>query len=225
MIRGKYLRERKAMRIKRRFKFLVVITIMLIIYKIVCDSFSLYESQAESNANIDIAFFLVNDRYGIKKPNEESYEYTKRINIANLKPGDSAEYTILISNYAFFNEDGEKIDELTGTTEGFSKAVADTDIEYDLKIRATTNLPLKYEFYTGDTMNPIGNNITHERDDKMYFYNIFEINNEELLFDDEGTQDIYKLKITFPDECKDSKYQDIIEYIEISINTEQKIEN
>ena len=63
MIRGKYLRERKAMRTKRRIKLLVAITIVLIVYRILCDSFSLFESQATSDTNIDIAFFLVEDNY------------------------------------------------------------------------------------------------------------------------------------------------------------------
>lgn len=221
MIRGKYLRERKAMRVRRRFKVLVAITIILIIYKILSDSFSLYESQAISDANIDIAFFLVNDRYSVTKE-DGSYEYTKRVNIADLKPGDSKDYTIWISNYAFFNEAGERSD---FDKEGFSKVVADTNIEYKLTIRATTNLPLEYKFYTGDTEEEMVKSITQEKTDEIYFYNIFTTETKKLKFNDDGQQDTYKLEIKFPEEYKDAKYQDIIEYIEVSIDAKQIVKN
>lgn len=222
MIRGKYLRERKAIKFKRRFKLLVAITIVLIVYRILCDSFSLFESQANSDNNIDIAFFLVNDRYSISKE-DGSYEYTKRVNITDLKPGDSKTYKIWISNYAFLNENEDSIELFEENSEGKKKVIADTNIEYTLKIRATTNLPLEYKL--GSKEENVKKDITPEVGG-IYFYNIFTVENRKLTIENaEGEQDTYELEITFPEEYKDAKYQDIIEYIEVSIDAKQIVEN
>ena len=59
MIRGKYLRERKAIRFKRRIKLIVCMLILVILHKIIFSSYSLYESEANSNLNIDAAFFVL----------------------------------------------------------------------------------------------------------------------------------------------------------------------
>ena len=141
MIRGKYLRERKPMRTKRRIKLLVAITIVLIVYRILCDSFSLFESQATSDTNIDIAFFLVEDNYDY--PNKE---YSKRVNIADIEPGETKDYTISVSNFTYLDEEGNKVD----PDEKYLKC-ADTNIKYTLKVRTTTNLPLEYN----DNISPV----------------------------------------------------------------------
>lgn len=236
MIRGKYLRERKAMRTKRRVKFIVIVTIILIIYRILCDSFSLFESQATSNANIDIAFFLVNDQYGIANVTKDETgndivgktEYVKSIKITDIKPGETKEYTIWVSNYAFFDDDGNQVE---SNAEGKNKKVADTNIEYTLNIKTTTNLPLEYKLATVTGATKLNTENSIERQDTpdsdgMYFQKIFS-DTKKLEFNknedgiDEGQQDTYKLIITFPEEYKAAKYQDIIEYIEVSIYSEQ----
>lgn len=239
MIRGKYLRERKAMRIKRRFKFLVVVTIILIIYKILCDSFSLFESQATSDANIDIAFFLVNDRYSISSTDETSEgatPYTRSIKIADIQPGDTKEYTIWVSNYGFYDANGQLLE--SDHVEGAEKKVADTNIKYNINIKTTTNLPLEYKLTTttGVTEERTETTILRESEspsdtDGMYFKNIYSANEKKLLFNNnsegiaQGQQDTYKLQVTFPNEgeWKDARYQDIVEYIEVSIDAEQII--
>lgn len=235
MIRGKYLRERKAMRIKRRFKFLVVVTIILIIYKILCDSFSLFESQATSNANIDIAFFLVNDQYYIADVDEDGNakgtKRTENIKIADIKPGESKDYTIWVSNYGYFDSNGQQVE----SDKDGEKRVADTNIEYTLNIKTTTNLPLKYELLTTTGLNNEKTTNVIERqaevgNDGMYFKSIFS-GSKKLDFnvDDQGIshgqQDTYRLRVTLPEKYKDAKYQDIIEYIEVSIDAKQIINN
>ena len=88
MIRGKYLRERKGIRFKRRVKIVMTIFVLLLVHRIVFNSFSLYESNATTDANIEVAYFLLDDTY------EE-----KTIMLEDMKPGDTKEVDISISNY------------------------------------------------------------------------------------------------------------------------------
>ena len=88
MIRGKYLRERKGIRFKRRVKIVMTIFVLLLVHRIVFNSFSLYESNATTDANIEVAYFLLDDTY------EE-----KTIMLEDMKPGDTKEVDNSISNY------------------------------------------------------------------------------------------------------------------------------
>ena len=63
MIRGKYLRGRKAIRTKKRLRFMLTILVLFLAYKVLFNSYSLYESQAESDAQVDVAFFILKDEY------------------------------------------------------------------------------------------------------------------------------------------------------------------
>lgn len=217
MIRGKYLRERKAMRIRRRVKFLVGITIILTIYRVLFDSYSLYESKATSDANIDIAFFVVNDMYQIADAGSTVYEDVRRIDIADLNPGDSKKYKISVANYAYLDENGYKTDVRTDKI-----VCSDVNIKYDLKIRTTTNLPLEYEIRRVLDRREIDRKISRdiEEKDSIYFRDIFETKEQKMPY---GTEklDEYELTITYPKEYNDAKYQGIIEYIEVSIDAEQ----
>ena len=211
MIRGKYLRERKAMRTKRRIKLLTAITIVLIVYRILCDSFSLFESQATSDTNIDIAFFLVEDNYDY--PNKE---YSKRVNIADIEPGETKDYTISVSNYAYFNSEGEKVVPGEGT-----EICEDTNIKYTLKVRTTTNLPLKYNFSVGGSEYKLESERLQEDNGIIFHEYTFK---ENILNYTQNQIDSYKLSITFPEAGeKNADYQGMIEYIEVSIDAEQVV--
>lgn len=202
MIRGKYLRERKAIRVKRRCKFLIVLAIILTIYRILSDSYSLFESEASSAAEIDVAFFAVEDNYE-----------SNLINLGDFEPGHSEEYLFSVANY--ITKDGETY-------------IAETNIDYTLTIRATTNLPLEYELYIGESSelgeNKAKNDDINQDEDNTYFKKIIE---------DTGTFELnkkaiktYKLVITYPDDeqYKSVDYQNIIECVEISVDSHQKVD-
>ena len=196
MIRGKYLRERKAIRFKRRIKFILSITIILILYKIIFSSFSLYESEASSDANLDVAYFRLNDEYE-----------TKVISLEDMVPGETKTCTFNISNYTLNNGEEE---------------ITETDMEYTLKIRTTTNLPLEYELTKS---YDDGEEVTIETitdDDGTYFKKILD---ETGTFTcDQGYTNTYNLTVTFPSTCDNIMYQNIIECIEISVEARQIIE-
>lgn len=217
MIRGKYLRERKAIRVKRRIKLLIALTIILVLYKIIFSSYSLYESEASSDAEIDVAFYLVNDEYE-----------TKTITLNDMLPGDTQYCKFQISN--FYIDD-------TGT-----QILSETDMKCDLKIRTTTNLPLKYELYVDQdiTNNNLVNKLDTEELKKGHwdeYDTIFKYlvdKNETPERKEQGITDsidfsytqalsrTYIIKVTFPEaECKSYEYQNIMECIEISIDSHQ----
>ncbi len=196
MIRGKYLRERKAIRFKRRIKFLISITIIFILYKIVFGSFSLYESEANSDANLDVAYFRLNDEYE-----------TKVISLDDMLPGDTRTCTFNISNY---------------TLNGEIEEVSETDMEYTLKIRTTTNLPLEYELTKSYDDGEETTIETITDDDGTYFKKILD---ESGTFKcDQGYTNTYNLRVTFPSSCDNVKYQNVIECIEISVEAKQIID-
>lgn len=220
MIRGKYLRERKAIRVKRRIKLLVALTILLVLYKIIFNSYSLYESEASSNAEIDVAFYLL----------EEQYE-TKTISLKDMLPGDTQYCKFSIANF-YVDDTGKEV-------------TSETDLQCDLKLRTTTNLPLEYELYIDqdtDSQNLVNRLDTEELERGRWdeYNTIFKYlvdKNETEDRKQEGITDsidfsyetplsrTYIIKVTFPEECKSYEYQNIMECVEISIDSHQVIDD
>lgn len=200
MIRGKYLRERKAIRTKKRLRFMLTILVLFLAYKVLFNSYSLYESQAESDAQVDVAFFILKDEY-----------QTKTIALNKMLPGDPAQsISFSIANYE--------------TVDGESH-ITETDMEYTLKIRTTTNLPLTYRLYKvneSNTTNKIEELQVVQDVNNTYFYKLYEETGEF----DYGIEQMntYRLEIEFPGTYKDVKYSNIIEAIEISVEGKQVID-
>lgn len=216
MIRGKYLRERKAIRFKRRIKLLICLLIVMILYKIVFSSYSLYESEANSTFEAEVAFFVLEDT-----------NLTKTVTLDDLQPGETTSCSFSIANYITESDDSSEVGK-----------IAETDIIYNLTIKTTTNLPLEYELYLNDNpstnssaVDLIDGNYSYIQDsDDTYFNKIFEYENT-FKHDVEYT-DTYILVITFPkgttedpDVYMNYTYQDIMDAIEISVDAKQIIDD
>lgn len=222
MIRGKYLRERKAIRFKRRIKLLICLLILFVLHRIIFSSYSLYESKANSNLDIDVAFFVLsNENLG------------HLITLDDLVPGEDTSCSFSIAN--FLTE--EYVDEKDGQTKTRQRT-AETDIKYKLTIRTTTNLPLEYELYIND--NPLENATAKEQinggeeinqdEHNTYFNKLIEYEN--TFVHEKPTTDTYILKVKFPkgstpggEEYTQYTYQNIIDAIEISVDAEQMVDN
>lgn len=219
MIRGKYLRERKAIRFKRRVKLLICMLIVTLLYKIIFSSYSLYESEANSVFQADVAFFVL-----------DNTNINKTITLEDLTPGTETSCSFSIAN--FITE--ESTNEETNETETEEK-VSETDIEYTLTIRTTTNLPLVYSLYLND--NPVENSSAQSvitdaeivTDSNSTFFNKLIETKREFTHDIKKT-DIYILYIEFPTSSSSGEdytkytYQNIIETIEISVDAKQVID-
>ena len=223
MIRGKYLRERKAIRFKRRIKLILIITIIFILHRIMFNSYSVYESEANSSAAIDVAFFVLDDEY-----------QSKVITLDDMEPGDTQYCYFSVANYILDDND--------------EKIVSETDMQYKLKIRTTTNLPLEYELYRNQSLDVTNlQNIleietqlyenNYSDDDSTIFKRLVQssLTDEQkaegitdagtFLFANNGSQNTYILKVTLPDQYNSEEYQNIIECIEISVEGSQIIDD
>lgn len=182
---------------KRIFlKTIILITCILIITRLFVLVLAKYESISNSNANVDVAFYLLKDDY--KK---------MTTSLDSILPQDD----VYVYTFSIGNEDGEQ--------------KAEVDLEYELKIRTTTNLPLTYELYMNQKYTDSGakniikeNNIALD-EDGTYFRTIT-TNNEKLSYK-EGKTNLYQLVIHFPKQYDTENYQNIIELIEITVNAHQ----
>lgn len=177
-------------------KLVILVLCLLIIARIFVLVLSKYESISDSYANVDIAFYLLKKDYK-----------TMTINLASLLPQDNA-YTF---EFSIGNQAGEEI--------------ADVDIEYELTLRTTTNLPLTYELYMNeiyteaDATNIIKENKVVQDEDGTYFRTI--TTEKETLLYTQGKTNIYQLVVYFPANYNHEQYQDIIELLEINVNAQQ----
>lgn len=159
---------------------------------------SKYESQTIANFKNDVAIYLV----------ETSFKEVD-INIPDLVPSTEP----YIYNFTISNTDGENISEV--------------NIEYELYIKTTTNLPLKYELYLNeDYKDPSSINIfeTEEiiTDEYGTFYRKVGIPKRYFYYDIETT-DKYTLVINFPIDYNNSIYENCIESIELIVDSKQVI--
>lgn len=179
-------------------KLLINLFTLILIAILINRTLSRYEVASTAQAEIQAAFYLLADDYK-----------SMTVKLDTLEPRNQ-EYTY---TFSVGNNDTEKRTE--------------TSLEYDLKIITTTNLPLEYELYMvkeGEVAT--GTNI---------------ITNDEIAPDEYGTYfrtlstptetfghrtnetNVYTLVVRFPEQYKQTQYQDIIESIEIKVDSKQLI--
>lgn len=181
-------------------KFVILVLCLLIIARIFILVLSKYESISDSYANVDIAFYLFKEDYK-----------TMTINLASILPQDD----VYVYEFTIGNQDGIE--------------QAEVDLEYDLQLRTTTNLPLTYELYKGqnytdeDAINIIKSNEILPDEYGTYFRTM--TTEKSSLPYNQGTTNLYQLVVHFPANYNQEKYQDIIELLEITVNAQQVVEN
>ena len=181
---------------KRIIQILILILILILLIRIISLTISKYESSAISDSAIQVAFYVLNRDY-----------QSMNLNLESLFPRDEP-YV-----YYFFvsNSNGDK--------------TCETDMEYDLTIRTTTNLPIEYELYKNDqytnatAQNIIKSDDIVQDDDSTYF----RVLTTETFSYNEAKKNIYQLVVRFPEKYNTINYQDIIEAIEITVDSKQII--
>lgn len=187
-------------KLKLVIKFLILALILLLLAKLISFTLSKYESLARTNTDVDVALYLFNTDF-----------QTMTLNLDSLFPSDELHvYTFSIGN-----------------TDG--KDTAQTDLEYNLTIRTTTNLPIEYELYMNqnyadsDATSIIKTNTIEQDEDGTYF-RIITTDTITLKYTD-VTTNIYQLVLYFPAIYNTIDYQDIIEAIEINVDSKQIIDS
>lgn len=177
-------------------KLVILVLCFLIIARIFVLVLSKYESISNSYANVDIAFYLLKEDF-----------QTMTLNLASILPQNNA-YTF---EFSIGNQAGEDI--------------AEVDIEYELTLRTTTNLPLTYELYMNQSYtdqwatNIIKENTVNLDENGTYFRTM--TTDKITLKYTEGKTNLYQLVVYFPEDYNQEKYQDIIELLEINVNGQQ----
>lgn len=171
-------------------KVIILILCILILIRIITLVMSRYETTADSEANIDTAFYILNEDY---------QEMT--LNLDSLLPSSNPyTYVFTISN----EKDGH---------------IAETDLEYKLKLRTTTNLPLTFELLENNNEIIDLTTKTEQDDDGTYFRTI-ELGSRYFKHSNESIN-TYTLVVNFSEDYSSIDYQDVIELIEISVDSTQ----
>ena len=189
--------KRKGITINK-YKIIIMLVLVFILVKIISYTISRYESITSSSADLDAAYYILDEDY-----------QTMNVNLGLLVPrNDPYIYTFVIAN-----NDG------TNRT--------DTNMQYDLTIRTTTNLPLQIELYKNENYNDIGSQsiideTTIEQDEHLTYFKIFTTPTNYFGYT-VNEQNTYNLVVYFPSIYNSINYQDIIENIELQIESKQII--
>lgn len=188
---------------KKRFLIviLVMFLLMIVAIRLLQIAYAAYESQAKLNANINQALYIL-----------ETGGMDFNIDLNKIEPStDPYVYKFSVSNF-----EGNKH--------------SDVDIEYQISLTTTTNLPLRYELYRNENYDDenatdLFKNATIKQDiDGAWYYYLK--GEEKYLFPyTDDMTDIYTLVIYFSEESKTTTdYADNIENIEVEIKSNQVTE-
>ena len=181
---------------KKIINFLIITLFLIILLANFPKTYSKYETDAMGRTDVETAYYVINAEY-----------QNDTIKMFDLVPSNNQYvYTFSVAN----NKDGKRLE---------------TRLKYNLKIRATTNLPLTYELYkivnsedvvfkTADEviLDDYGTYFRHISTEDEYFSYIYDETN------------YYKLVVNFPEEFNNSQYQDIVEFMEIIIDSKQLLD-
>lgn len=171
-----------------------------------------YETTTETERNVDVAFWVVNNSF-----------QSQRLLIEDLKPNTIPyEYTFTVSNF-----NGTKI--------------AETDIEYEIVLTTTTNLPLSYQITRNGAFCAEGGDLYPGAEESELYtdsngtvYREIRLGTTESPFvmdtiNDTTRQksqktDTFVVKVTFPQQYSaNEEYRDLIENIQIDLSARQII--
>ncbi|MBP5683676.1 MAG: hypothetical protein J6X02_00280 [Bacilli bacterium] len=179
-------------------KIIFILLACVIIYNLVDKTNSRYESNATISAEASVAFFVV-----------DQGTYEGSISLDGLEPSTSPfYYTFYVRNY---NDSGYR---------------TDVNLQYDIRIETTTNLPLTYEIIRNQSFNGAYNNLlssfTTRQDANDVYYKTSNILGTYDFGFASNQVDQYTIKVNFPISYKDHpEYQGSIEIFSIIINARQ----
>lgn len=178
-------------------KLISVIMSFILIFIFIPSVLSKYQSITSSNANIDIAFYVI-----------DSSMTTESLVMKEIVPSEEPYiYTFTVQNYN-------------------NKGRLETKAKYSVSVISTTNIPFRYELYKVTDTNKenisLGETI-YQDDDLMYFRKILSPEFEFGFTDNQ--MDLYQLYIYYPVEYDSYIYQNIVENINITIESKQILED
>lgn len=187
-------------KLRKSMLILLLIAIIIIAIILIRNTLARYETTATSEKDVDVAFWTIDNSFK-----------SDRLLIKDIYPSDTPfSYTFSVSNFEVA-EDGTTITKR-----------AETDLNYELVLTATTNLPLEY------TIQKNGSNCT--KTERIYadadgtYYKEIKLPESRM---NQGTDktDKYTVRVTFPkSNYTNVDYADLIEYMKIDLTAKQIIE-
>lgn len=180
---------------KKKFLYFNRITFaiigILLIMLITKVAFSRFFTDSSGVAVGDVAFYII-------KPDTQ----TQTLNMFDIKPDDQDYvYNIDVSNYE-------------------NDQVSEVDLEYNLSLKTTTNIPVEYKIYLNNQdTNEFNQQEVIQDEDGMYF-NQFLTPSQKFNKNQKQTNH-YKLIVNFPSKYNEEGYQDLIDSVEITIAAKQ----
>lgn len=191
------MRRRKK---NKLYTFIIVFLLidLLAVLVVINTSNARYESTAVSNTELEVALYAL----------EEDDDYT--ISLNEMVPREEP--------YVY---------KFTVTNTDKNGKLSDVKLYYDLKIIATTNMHLNYKLYKNQNyLSPSANSIVNldivAPDEDGTFFRTLTTSRVYFGFEEVETNE-YTLLVYFPETFKNSKYQDLIESIQINIDSQQVV--
>lgn len=191
------MRRRKK---NKLYTFIIVFLLidLLAVLVVINTSNARYESTAVSNTELEVALYAL----------EEDDDYT--ISLNEMVPREEP--------YVY---------RFTVTNTDKNGRLSDVKLYYDLKIIATTNMHLNYKLYKNQNyLSPSANSIVNldivAPDEDGTFFRTLTTSRVYFGFEEVETNE-YTLLVYFPETFKNSKYQDLIESIQINIDSQQVV--
>lgn len=176
---------------KKIYAILLCVLLFMLGCSMLDEALGKFTSKLSSKVIGEIAFYIIDLDY-------QNIE----INLDEISPSDK-EYIYEFS-VANFNEEKR----------------LETNAEYNIVVRTTTNLNLEYKLYENGIEQDTFIERKLEADSDGTYYNIFKTKKEKFGFT-KNQKNNYELIIKFPKEYIGFKYQDIIESVEIIILSSQ----
>ena len=185
---------------KRVIKSLIIISLIIIIIVAAIQirkTLARYETTTTAQTDVDVAFWIVDNDFK-----------SDRILIEDIYPSTNPyEYKFTVSNFS-------------------DTKSAETDLEYEIVITTTTNLPLSYEITKNGTTCTKTEELYADEYGTVYREIKLETDKNALkMLQENNTKDTFILKVTFPKTYSaNSEYADLMEDIKIDLTAKQVID-
>jgi len=178
-------------------KMILVIILFVSVFILIPRGLSRYQAITDSNVNIDMAFYVIGTSMT-----------TENLVMNDVSPSEEPYiYTFTVQNY---DERGR----------------IETKASYTINITTTTNIPFQYEIYKindSTKENILLEETINQDEDLMYFR---DIRTKSFNFDFKNNQtDLYQLYIYYPTDYDSYEFQNIVENINITIESKQMLES
>ena len=187
--------NKKRLRISLKISALVILGALLLFLTPI--AYSTYFQDAESDARVEIAFYLLNVEHSVPP---------QSIMLMDIIPRSEP----YIHQFTISNFQGRR--------------TSDVDKLYEIAIKTTTNMPLDFYLYRNNVMvNIVSSDVTQADEDGTYFRYLK--TTDVPMRHTQQVLNTYALYVVFPQQYDAEEYQNLIEYIQISVNSRQLIAN